>query len=370
MSDTNEQYWSEYTGLQHAKHQLLSRYLGGWFPILTSANGSVIYIDCHAGRGRYDTGDQGSPIVALQTLLNHQMKDRILKNTDLHFVFFETDQKNYDLLRGEIRALGQLPEEVNVYPFQENYEAALRGIVDDLRQRGETLSPSFVFVDPYGFKLSMKLLNSLLQFRGCELLINFMYRYIDLAIHNPDQADNMDALFGCRDWRNLSKIDHPRSRYQETITLFSRQLQATFATHMNMMGTNNAPKYVLIHASNHPKGRNLMKDSMWAISPYVSPEGSFSAYEREDPSQLVLIKPEPSLHLLEDKLWAQFAGEQAHTKKIDNWSLYTSYREKHARDIVRDYVKREIVVASGHEGRFGFTKNPLISFPAERPTDS
>ena len=366
MSNTDEKYWSEYTGLQRAKHQLLSKYLGGWFPILASANGSVIYIDCHAGRGRHTTGDEGSPILALQTLLSHQSSNRILRGTDLHFVFFETDQQNYDALLDEIRALGQLPAEVNVYPFREDYEAALRKTVANVRQRGQTLAPSFVFVDPYGFQLSMELLNSLLQFRGCELLINFMYRYIDLAIHNPDQANNMDTLFGCHDWSDLSRINNLESRYRETIALFSRQLQAEFATHMNMMGTNNAPKYVLIHASNHPKGRNLMKDSMWAISP----DGSFTAYERDNPSQLVLIEPEPDLQLLKNMLWTQFTGEQVHTKKIDNWSLYTSYREKHVRDIVRDYRKREIVDASGYRGRFGFDKNPLISFPAERPTDS
>lgn len=367
MSNTDDKYWSEYTGLQRAKHQLLVRYLGGWFPILASANGSVIYIDCHAGRGRHVTGDEGSPILALRTLLDHNMRDRIVRGTDLHFVFFETDRHNYDALGEEIRDLGPIPKEVNIYPFQEDYEAALRKVVDDVRQRGQTLAPSFVFVDPYGFQLSMELLNSLLHFRGCELLINFMYRYIDMAIHNPDQANNMDTLFGCHDWSDLLEINNPEYRYQETIALFSRQLEARFATHMNMMGTNNAPKYVLIHASNHPKGRNLMKDSMWGISPYVSPEGTFTAYERDNPSQLVLIGTNPNLPQLKNMLWTEFAGTRVHTEKIDEWSLYTSYKQTHVRGIVRDYVKREIVGASS---KLVFSKNPLISFPAERPTDS
>ena len=65
MNSTDESYWSDYTGLQHAKHQLLSKYLGGWFPILASANGRVIYIDCYAGRGRHASGHEGSPILAL-----------------------------------------------------------------------------------------------------------------------------------------------------------------------------------------------------------------------------------------------------------------------------------------------------------------
>lgn len=366
MSDTDESYWSEYTGLQHAKHQLLSNYLGGWFPILTSSYGRVIYIDCHAGRGRHTTGHEGSPILALQTLLNHHHKDRILDSTEIQFVFFETDQQNYDYLGEEIAALGEIPRNVQIHSFQSDYEASLRQIVDDLRQRGQHLAPSFVFVDPYGFQLSMELLNSFLQFNGCELLINFMYRYVDMAINNRAQASNMDVLFGGHNWRELSRIENFEDRLRETIAFFSGQLMAKFVTHMNMRGTNKALKYVLLHASNHPKGRNLMKDSMWT----VSPDGSFTAYERDNPNQHVLIGPEPDFRLLKNMLWSQFAGKQVHTKQIDDWSLHTSYRERHVRDIVRDYRKRKIVDATGYSGRFGFNKNPLISFPAERPEHS
>ena len=94
MRDTNEDYWSDYTGLQHAKHQLLSKYLGGWFPILARFHGRVIYIDCHAGRGRHDTGQEGSPIIALERLLTHQLRPKILDSTEIHFVFFENNPES------------------------------------------------------------------------------------------------------------------------------------------------------------------------------------------------------------------------------------------------------------------------------------
>ena len=366
MSNTDENYWSEYTGLQHAKHQLLSKYLGGWFPILARFHGRVIYIDCHAGRGRHDTGQEGSPIIALERLLTHQLRPKILDSTEIHFVFFENNPENYGFLREEINNLGTIPNNVKVYTFQDDYEAALREIVDDLRQRGQHLAPSFVFVDPYGFKLSMKLLNEFLKFPQCELLINLMYRYIDMAIHQPVQSSNMDALFGCRVWRELSSIENPEDRQTKIVALFSRQLQGKFVTHMNMMGANNALKYVLLHASNHPKGRNLMKDSMWD----VTPDGSFAAHERNNPEQLVFIEPEPNFELLKDMLWKQFAGKQVRMEKIDDWSLLTPYREKHVQEIIRDYQKRNIIDASGYSGRFGVKKSPLISFPAKRPADS
>ena len=95
---TDEKYWSNYDGLQLAKHTILKRYLGGWFPKLTSAYDRVLYIDCHAGRGRHDTGQEGSPILALKGLLKHRSLDRILQNANVNFIFFERNRHNYQII--------------------------------------------------------------------------------------------------------------------------------------------------------------------------------------------------------------------------------------------------------------------------------
>ena len=49
-----------------AKHEILRRYLGAWFPILTSGgwNRRVIFLDGFAGPGRYSACEPGSPIIA------------------------------------------------------------------------------------------------------------------------------------------------------------------------------------------------------------------------------------------------------------------------------------------------------------------
>ena len=116
--------WSEYTGLQEAKHQLLGKYLAGWFPILTSFHGRVIYVDCHAGRGSHKTGQKGSPILALEGLLTHQLRARILDSTEVQFVFFENDLTNYEHLCIEIESLGELPSNITIDIFQERLRRA------------------------------------------------------------------------------------------------------------------------------------------------------------------------------------------------------------------------------------------------------
>ena len=366
MSETNEKYWSEYTGLQEAKHQLLRKYLNGWFPILTRFHGRVIYMDCHAGRGSHETGHKGSPILALQSLLNHKLRAQILHSTNVRFILFEKDLVNCEHLRKEIGDLGKRPENIDVDVFPTDYEKTVRELVDNMNQQKRSLAPSFAFVDPYGFTLSMELLNDLLAFRSCELLINFMFHYVNMAIHHPAQASNMDSLFGCLEWRELARIEDSEERERATIALFSRQLKAEYVTHMNMIGDNNVLKYVLLHASNHPKGRELMKESMWA----VVPDGSFTAYQRDNPDQLVLIEPEPNLEPLRDLLWANFGGRQTRMNEIYGWLLRELYLKKHLHQVLKEYAEQGFVRFSDFGKRFGFSNNPLVSFPPVRPAGS
>lgn len=362
---TDSRYWSEYDGLQNAKHQLLVRYLGGWFPILSSWNGQVLYLDCHAGRGRHETGQEGSPILALRTLLEHQSRDKILDSTSVQFVFFEIRESNYGHLCEEIKSLGSLPRNMEINPVLGDYEEELREIINTLRMREEELAPAFAFLDPYGFSLPMDLCNELLQFPRCEIFVNFMYRYIDMAIHNTDQDKNLDLLFGCSDWRRLAAIDDYEKRLEETVTLLSEQLEARFVTHMYMRARNGMVKYILFHATNNPRGREVMKEAIWS----VTPDGSFEAFEHHHPDQLVLIRPEPDLKALEEMLWKKFAGQEVNVEEMYDWLLGTLYRKPHLHKVLRQHRQRKLIKCSGYSGNFAFSKNPRIYFPSQKPLD-
>jgi three-Cys-motif partner protein len=362
MASTDDNYWADYDGLQNAKHQILNSYLNGWLPKLSSWQGRVLYVDCHAGRGRHATGHAGSPILALNLLLNHNYRSQILATTEVGFIFFEIDQTNYSYLCKEIQALGQLPTNVAVNVYQNDYETELRKVIAGLRSASSNLAPTFAFVDPYGFTIPMDLLNELLSFPACELLINFMFRYVDMAIQLPNQANNMDRLFGCPQWRSLTVIGDSDQRAKEMIDLYSRQLKAKYVTHMYMRGSNRALKYVLFHATNHKSGRQLMKQAIWS----VTPDGSFTAYERNSPNQPVLIQLQPDLQPLNDALWKQYAGQQVRMDEIYDWLLGEVYLEKHLHKLLRGYRNQGIVQVSGYTGRFAFGKNPLLSFPVSR----
>ena len=87
MAEINTTVWKieEHT---KAKHEILKRYLGAWFPILSTYSDRIIYLDGFAGPGVYEGGEDGSPVIALQTAVNHVLAPRFKEIT---FFFIEKD---------------------------------------------------------------------------------------------------------------------------------------------------------------------------------------------------------------------------------------------------------------------------------------
>ncbi len=80
-----------------AKHELLRRYLGGWFPIMTSYHQKVIYLDGYCAPGQYEGGEPGSPLIALKTLLDHTYGKNMTGKQFL-FLFNDDDEARTEQL--------------------------------------------------------------------------------------------------------------------------------------------------------------------------------------------------------------------------------------------------------------------------------
>jgi three-Cys-motif partner protein len=364
--DEHPEYWEEYNNLQHVKHAMLRRYLGGWFPILSKWHGRVVYVDCHAGRGAHSQGEKGSPLIALEVLLGHSFLERIVAHTEVVFTFIERDCTNAAALEGHL-AEYTLPRNVRSGVVCQDFEQAISGLVDDLIKRKLQMAPAFVFVDPYGFKLSMGLLSRLKSFERCELFVNFMWRYIDMAMHHDAQEQNMDALFGSPEWRRIREIEDPAQRCDSAIRLFQQGLGARYITWTKMLGENQAVKYILLHATNHRRGRELMKEAIWALCP----TGDFVARVADNPDQEFLIEPEPDLTPLEEWLSRKYPGHEIRYKEIEDELIRTIFLPKHLNSVLRRLRKDGRITLSGYEGRLAFDKNPTITYnpPPTRDND-
>ena len=99
MSDNGSTIWkiSPHT---KAKHEILKVYLGAWFPIISRWEKRLIYLDGFAGPGIYEGDELGSPVVAMQTAVNHILLPQF---QEVRFLFIEENkarsQKLNDILK-------------------------------------------------------------------------------------------------------------------------------------------------------------------------------------------------------------------------------------------------------------------------------
>jgi three-Cys-motif partner protein len=293
-----------YTNLQHLKHALIREYLNGWFPKLGFWSGRIVYLDTHAGRGRHAAGQTGSPVMAIETLLSHTYRDRILQKSEVMFFLIEHDPQNVELLRAEVAALGNIPKRIQVHISCDDCFTQMERILSNLEEKGKRIAPAFVFVDPYGFKVPGNLIRRLLAAGRVEVFVNIIWRELDMAMAQArhqsggGMVETLSFVFGGEGWRDVALESSFDLRADKAIDLLRELYGARWVTSMRMLGDNRVTRYVLAHFTNHEAGRELMKDCMWA----GCPDGGFYARRSDNPHQTMLIEVEPNLRSLDEWL--------------------------------------------------------------------
>lgn len=138
---SNTQFFREREAPAVLKHGILSRYP----TVFASAAGQraerVVLLDGYAGRGQYEDGTAGSPVLLLETAANTQGFRRV------HCVFVEMDTRNFD----ELQRVVDSRAETNTGC------TALKGDLSDHLEpilRDAAGSALFAFLDPFGAALA------------------------------------------------------------------------------------------------------------------------------------------------------------------------------------------------------------------------
>jgi len=180
-----------------AKLDILGAYLRAWFPILSRGHNfdRIIYIDGFAGPGRYQHGEDGSPIVALKAALG-ALNGQVQLPFEFHFV--ERRRRMVAALNANIAHLREhciIPSSVKIYVhggllFEDAYQQHIRP-----RLLAHPRAPAFALADPFGWTgLPMQILTDLMTRPSTEVLVNFMFEEINRFLNHPDQHDNFDEL--------------------------------------------------------------------------------------------------------------------------------------------------------------------------------
>ena len=118
-----------------AKHDILRKYLQAWFPIIAfSGEQRLIYLDGFAGPGEYTGGEEGSPVIALRTLIDHRLWGKLRKK-EFIFFFIEKKRKRAEYLENLLKdKFPGCPSNISYYVRGVEFEPTLTSILDNLEE--------------------------------------------------------------------------------------------------------------------------------------------------------------------------------------------------------------------------------------------
>ncbi|HSB08305.1 MAG TPA: three-Cys-motif partner protein TcmP [Blastocatellia bacterium] len=285
------------------KHQVLRRYLEAWFPIMGSWNRRVLFIDGFAGPGEYEGREEGSPIIAMKSLLEHRSKG--LVKAEVGFIFIEKDPDRAAHLKGLVSKL-PLPANCKVRVINSAFDKTSTKVLDQLDAQTQKLAPCFIMVDPFGVSdTPMDVIGGILRNPKSEVYVSFMYESINRFKGTPEFEHHLDTLFGSTSWREGREISDRAKRKQFFYDLYETQLRrsgARYVVHFDMYEGQRLV-YAIFFCTHNLKGCDKMKEAIWR----VVPSGDF-AFKGMRSGQLTLNLGGYDFEPLKAVLRAKFQG--------------------------------------------------------------
>ena len=312
MAKKNDDFFKEKKSWSEVKDSLLGNYLKPYLQKILHTRKSIVYVDCFAGKGAFEDGQPGSPLIALQTMqdcLNHTTM------SDWHIEPYFIDLNYADDLKVNLKE----------YPginISGKYEDEICTILEE--KRGCNV---FLYVDPYGIKAldctlfdcfathgfnSIELLINMNSFgfirEGCRVLgVNFDDNDIfeDLVEYDSTHlvADEnsklaLNKIAGGDYWIRIIE-----AKRRNTITAYDaeaqfadeycKRLRQGYSYVLNMplrIKRGQVPKYRMIHATNHADGALLMVDNIfgrWELMKDIQTGGQIQIWEENVENEMI-----------------------------------------------------------------------------------
>lgn len=315
MSKKNDDFFKAKKPWSEVKDQLLGCYFKPYVQKILHTHKPLVYIDCFAGKGRFDDGNPGSPLIAL-SLIDECLAATRVDHPQISTTFIDL---NYaDVLKVNL----QNYRGVNIVSGK--YEDCIL----ELLQKSRNCNV-FLYIDPYGIKAlrcamfdnfamapfnSIELLINLNSFgfvreacnaMGFQLKLDDPSLFDDLVEYEPmvltatdKSVQDLNEIAGGDYWQAIIgnyKAGHIDG--YEAEELFAEQycdrLTRSYAYVLNMplrIKRGQRPKYRMIHATNHPDGCLLMVDNIcnrWEAWQNVQSGGQLSMFQEDVNNQSV-----------------------------------------------------------------------------------
>lgn len=296
MSKDNSDFFKKKSVWAQTKNRLLAVYLNIYFQKLLTSKRQICYFDCFAGKGKFDDGEDGSPLIALKT------RDECLRRAKT------PPPQNAIVARFlDDKYAEELWANISAYNNGNGIVQAAKGrfekdIPQFLAQVPTDKLNVFLYIDPYGVKeLKYKLLTGFadLKFASLEMLINFnsfgLFRnackassvsYVgdealaddgEIAELEPTEFENdnnsrqlLNEITGGSDWENIvaSYRRGEINGYQAEKMLaaaYKAKLREKYPYVLDMpirLKPGHRPKYRMIHITSNDDGCYKMAENM------------------------------------------------------------------------------------------------------------
>ena len=292
MSKNNAEFFKEKNEWSVIKDKLLGGYLKPYFQKLLMSGHPIYYVDCFAGKGRFQDGKDGSPLIALKIRDECLKASRIARRpSSIQTCFIE--KTHGDELIKNIQLL--FPTNNTYEVIKGKYEDNIEPCLADKKDYNV-----FLYVDPYGIKsLSTARLDRFKEFGfgTFEMLINFnsfgffrnackalkvnyrndiegldeLVEYEPTKFTASEQSQRMlTDIVGGEYWKpiimryNNGEIDGYQAELEISLG-YKQYLNKLYKYVLNMpirLKPGQRPKYRMMHVSNHEDGCFLMAQNM------------------------------------------------------------------------------------------------------------
>jgi three-Cys-motif partner protein len=336
-----DSFFDEQEEQSQIKAEIVMKYFLTWASIMISTQQRynkekrVAYVDLFAGRGRYRDGSPSTPIMILEKAIEDpKLCERLVA------VFNDKNAANSDSLRESIKSLPgieRLKYQPQVYTGEVDDE-----VVQSFASR--TLVPTFLFVDPWGYKgLSLNLVSSVLKDWGCDCVFFFNYNRISPGLNNDAVQAHMEALFGPERAARLRQRfettnPHPADRETFIIEEMTKALKEVGGQHVipfrfrNSTGTRTTHHLFFVSKAflGFERMRQIMHDQ--SQKDFGVAKFEYNPADARYPSLFAMCRP---LEDLEEMLLTDCAGKTLPFQKLyESHSVGKPYVIKNYREVL------------------------------------
>jgi three-Cys-motif partner protein len=327
------------------KLEILNHYLGAWFGILAHKGfRHVYYIDGFCGPGKYLGGEEGSPVIAARLASSTAQRYPEFK---VALIFID---KNPKALM-HLETLGEIKNKhpnVRIDLKEGAFAYEIENIIKILNQNPN--SPTFSFIDPFGFGQSpFEKLKLLMHNQSSEIFVNFMCGFMNRfkEHENEEIKGKIKDMVGEED---LSNIINATESIDAFCIAFENNLKsiARYTLKFMMRDEKNIRDNAFFFCGSNAMGFKKIKEAMWKVDPEHG--NSFSAHREAAKNELQtsLFEITPQTHFLSEMLQEKFNGRQSvSVKEIFKWVVEETetFLECHAR-IELEYLLEKGIIKS------------------------